>query len=188
MLFSVPLPQFCSRLFRVWVGLCWSRARPALGEPTGTVWASLDSERSLSSAYHSLLLAALCPRQCSARLFTRGTSQLGKRKQCPSQEGVVSGVSGLSWVGRGRPRGWAPWALIQVPGTHLHLEPHTEAVWAGHSLCSCQQADAPGRLRSRLGAHASLWALRVPALSGGLHSPPRLHRSTPFFCAKALDA
>ena len=33
--FPVPLPQFCSRLCRVWVGLCWSRARLALGEPAG---------------------------------------------------------------------------------------------------------------------------------------------------------
>ena len=97
--FPVPLPQFCSRLCRVWVGLCWSRARLALGEPAWIAWAS-RFRASFSSAHHSL---PGCPRlpPAPSKTFPRGHKPARKEKAVPPASGKEGVVSGLSWVGRG---------------------------------------------------------------------------------------
>ena len=183
--FPVPLLQFCSRLFRVWVGLCWSRARPALGEPTGTVWAS-GFRASLSSVHHSLLS---CPRPppVPSKAFPRGHRPAREEKTVLPASGrrgwSLRSLVFPGWV-VGPTHGWAPWALIQVSGTH-YLEPHTKAVRVV-TLCFRQSSKlmlreveiSPGSTYLPVGALGF-----QPCL--GLRSPHHFHRSTSFLCKGA---
>lgn len=183
--FPVPLPQFYSRLFRVWVGLCWSRARLALGEPAGTTWAS-RFRASLSSAHHSLPSYPRPPPELS-KAFPRGHKPARKEKAVPPASGKEGMVSGLSWGVVGSTHGWAPWALIQVSGTH-YLEPHSKAV-SVVTLCvfASQGRRCSGRLRSHLGAQGlpagapgfrpCLWASTACIASTAAH----------LLCPKVLD-
>ena len=184
--FPFPLPQFCSRLFRVWVRLCWSRARPALGEPAGTVWAS-RFRASLSSAHHSLP-SCPSPPPVPSKAFPWGHRPAREEKTVLPASGrrgwSLRSLVFPGWV-VGSTHGWAPWALIQVSGTH-YLEPHTKAVRVVTLFSPVKQADAPRGWDFAWEHTPACGRSRVPALSVGLRSPHHFHRSTSFLCKGAL--
>lgn len=182
-------PSLCSSS----VPGCSGSGSGCAGAGPGQHWGSLQGPSGLlDSEHHSalsiiLFLAAPDPRQCPARLFPGATGQLGKRKQCfQHREGRGWSLRSLVFPGWvvGPTHGWAPWALIQVSGTH-YLEPHTKAVRVV-TLCFRQSSKlmlreveiSPGSTYLPVGALGF-----QPCL--GLRSPHHFHRSTSFLCKGA---
>ena len=195
---------FLGILIAVFPSLCPSSVPGCSGSGSGCAgagpgehWGSLQGSLGLlDSEHHSALPIILClaapgSHQRPARLSPGAISQLGKRRQC-LQHRARRGWSLWSlvfpgWV-VGSTRGWAPWALIQVSGTH-YLEPHSKALRVV-TLCvfASQGRQCSERLRSRLGTQG------LPAGAPGFR--PCLWTSTAciastaahLLCPKALDA
>lgn len=130
---------------------CSGSGSGCAGAGPGQHWGSLRGPSGLlDSEHHSalpiiLFLAAPAPPPVPSKAFPRGHRPAREEKTVLPASGrrgwSLRSLVFPGWV-VGSTHGWAPWALIQVSGTH-YLEPHTKAVRVVTLFSPVKQADAP---------------------------------------------